>query len=93
LKPIIKTIALTTGITSNPCDASNAGAGCPRSMKVYSSINKHWGKAFYRIHEAFEKFKPDWVTWVDDADQADVQILHVLGMALLLAEAGNHVRN
>jgi hypothetical protein len=51
----------------------------PPNLKVYTSINSDWGKAFPRIQKALHDFKPDWVTWVDTIKEADVHILHVLG--------------
>lgn len=48
-------------------------------MKFYEYFDTKWGKAFYRISEAIHKYSPDWVTWVNSAEQADVEIVHEVG--------------
>jgi hypothetical protein len=69
----------------NACETST-GEGCglpavasPRLLQVYSVIDPEWGKAFHRIDQAFRRFSPPWVKWVDRLEDADVHIMHFLG--------------
>jgi glycosyltransferase involved in cell wall biosynthesis len=48
-------------------------------IKIKEFRNPIWGKAFTRISNAFHDYAPDWVQWVDNEDEADILLVHVIG--------------
>ena len=53
-------------------------------MKVYvKPLPARLSQAMYRVSDALERYSPSWVEIVNDIEEADVQILHVIGFGSL----------
>lgn len=48
-------------------------------MKLFEYINPKWGKAFKRISDAFHKYSPSWIEWVQREEDCNVLLVHVVG--------------
>jgi glycosyltransferase involved in cell wall biosynthesis len=48
-------------------------------MKVLELKNPNWGIAFTRISEALHKHAPDWITWTQSLDDAELLFAHIIG--------------
>jgi len=48
-------------------------------MKIFEYTHPAWGFAFKRISNAFHQHAPEWVEWVPTWEQADVNLVHVVG--------------
>jgi hypothetical protein len=49
-------------------------------IKLWEYRDKSWGIAFSRISKAFHDYSPDWVSWVDNVNDCDLALVHVVGI-------------
>jgi glycosyltransferase involved in cell wall biosynthesis len=48
-------------------------------MKIYTMVDDWLGHAFHRIDKAYHDWAPGDIEWVDSPEQADIQIVHIVG--------------
>lgn len=48
-------------------------------MKVFTMVDDWLGMVFHRVDKAYHDWAPSTVQWVDTPEEADVQIVHILG--------------
>lgn len=48
-------------------------------LKIYEHQNPKWGIIFKKIAKYLREYKPSYVTFVDKPEQADIQIVHLVG--------------
>lgn len=48
-------------------------------MKLYEYTNPTWGMAFKRISSAFHEHSPESIEWVDNIEDSDAQLIHIVG--------------
>lgn len=49
------------------------------TKKIFEYTHPSWGVAFKRISLAFHTYAPDWVEWVEDEKDSDLNLIHVVG--------------
>lgn len=49
-------------------------------MKICFQTQLHLGFVMHRIEESIKACTPDWVEWVDDWENADLEIVHMIGL-------------
>lgn len=48
-------------------------------MKVAEFFREDWGQVFRRISKGFHDYAPNWVQWVENPEDSDVYMVHIIG--------------